>query len=158
MPGTVGERARELDRRTSRVLGPASDDDPELVGRLAPLPNFFDLAIPHESLPNVWTYTQPKTGDRLHAKDLDYTTTPDYYKGDPNGGYKSYVFTDHLSGEEIVKLRDKVEADTRKALGIPYNTSHPAIRYEHSMGQGLPASLFRMTGDAPEDSAALISI
>ena len=96
----------------------------------------------------VWTYTHKKSGDRLHAYDLDYTLTPDYYKGDPNGGYKAYVFTDNLSPGEIVTLRNKVENGARDALGIPFNTAQPAIRYEHSMGQGLPASLFRVTGGA----------
>ena len=109
---------------------------------------YYDLATPHDSMPGVWTYTHKKSGDRLHAYDLDYTLTPDYYKGDPNGGYKAYVFTDNLSPGEIVTLRNKVENGARDALGIPFNTAQPAIRYEHSMGQGLPASLFRVTGGA----------
>ena len=50
--------------------------------------------MPHASLPDVWTYTHPKTGDRLHAREVDYTVCADYYKGDPNGGYRSFVFTD----------------------------------------------------------------
>jgi hypothetical protein len=91
----------------------------------------------------VYTYTQKKTGDKLHAYDLDFTTTPDYYKGDPNGGYRSYVFTDNLSAGRIVELRDIVENDVRKTLSIPFYPANVAIRYEHSMGQGLPASLYR---------------
>jgi hypothetical protein len=39
-----------------------------------------------------------------------------------------------------------LEADVRAKLGIPYNTAAPALRYEHSMGQGgIPPSILRMT-------------
>lgn len=106
---------------------------------------YFDLAVPHEKLPGVWTYVQPKTGDRLHAYDVDFTTTPDYYKGDPNGGYKAFVFTDSLSSEEIVSLRDRVETDVRRELGISFNSGRAALRFEHSMGQGLPDFILRTT-------------
>jgi anaerobic magnesium-protoporphyrin IX monomethyl ester cyclase len=104
---------------------------------------YYDLAKRHPELPKVWTYSHKKTGDRLHAYDLDFTETPDYYKGDPNGGYKSYVFTDYLSAERIVALRDRVEREVRAALSIPFYSAKAAIRYEHSMGQGLPQSLYR---------------
>ena len=104
---------------------------------------YYDVAVPHETLAGVYTYTHPKTGDRLHAYDVDYSSTPDYYKGDPEDGYKSYVFTDHLSSEEIVKLRNWVEETVRDQLKIPFNPSRPAMRYEHSMGQGLPGTILR---------------
>ncbi|MDP2142884.1 MAG: radical SAM protein [Gallionella sp.] len=104
---------------------------------------YYDLATRHPELPGIWTYTHKKTGDRLHAYELDYTETPDYYKGDPNGGYKSYVYTDHLSADRIVALRDQVEREVRAALSIPFYDAKSAIRYEHSMGQGLPQSLYR---------------
>ncbi len=100
---------------------------------------YFDLAVPHRRKKGVWTYTHPKTGDRIHSREVDYTVTSDYYKGDPDGGYRSYVFTDHLSDKDIVKLRDMVERDVRKALNIPFNQSAAAMLYEHSMGQpGFP--------------------
>ncbi|MFA6310329.1 MAG: radical SAM protein [Sterolibacterium sp.] len=106
---------------------------------------YYDLATRDPDRQGIWTYTHKKTKDRLHAYELDYTVTPDYYKGDPNGGYKSYVFTDHLSAEEIVSLRDQVENEVRASLGIPFYPAKSAIRYEHSMGQGLPASLYKET-------------
>jgi anaerobic magnesium-protoporphyrin IX monomethyl ester cyclase len=107
---------------------------------------YYDMAEP--TAPGVWTYTQPKTGDRLHSYELDYATTPDYYKGDPSGGYKSYVFTDHLTAEQIVRLRDGVERDVRAALGVPFNPGAAALRYEHSMGQGLPGFIYRESAAA----------
>lgn len=104
---------------------------------------YYDEALPNPDHPGVWTYTQPKTGDRLHAEEVDFTTTAEYYKGDPNGGYVSHVFTDHLTAGEIVALRDTIENDVRAALGIPFNPSRAALLYEHSMGQNLPGSILR---------------
>jgi hypothetical protein len=104
---------------------------------------YYDLAVISDSVKNIWTYTHPQTGDRLHAYDVNFATTPDYYKGDPNGGYCSYVFTDQLTASEIVRLRDLVENEVRGALRIPFYPSNAALRYEHSMGQSIPQQLLR---------------
>ena len=112
---------------------------------------YYDLATPHPTEPNTWTYTQPVTGDRLHAYEVDYTTSANYYKGDPDGGYEAFVYTDYLSAKDIVRLRDQVEKDVRAKLGIPFNPGAPAMRYEHSMGQGLPDFIYR--GSQSENSA-----
>jgi len=108
---------------------------------------YYDEAVPHESMPGVWTYTYKKTGDRLHAYDVDYTRVAEYYKGNPDGGYHAYVFTDALDALELVQARDRVERDVRAALGIPFNPSAPAVRYEHSMGQPgqLPPNILRQS-------------
>jgi radical SAM superfamily enzyme YgiQ (UPF0313 family) len=115
---------------------------------------YYDLAVRHDSEPNVWTYTVPANGDRLHAYDVDYTVCADYYKGDPNGGYKSFVFTDHLAAEQIVALRDALEKEVRSKLRIPFNAGAAALRYEHSMGQGLPDFIHRMSGGTRLAAAA----
>ena len=108
---------------------------------------YYDEAVPHASLPDVWTYTYNRTGDRLHGYDVDYTRVAEYYKGNPDGGYHAYVFTDALSAKELVDARDFVERDVRAALGIPFNPATPASRYEHSMGQfgQLPPSILRQS-------------
>jgi anaerobic magnesium-protoporphyrin IX monomethyl ester cyclase len=49
-----------------------------------------------------------------------------------------------ISAERLVALRDMVERDVRRTLNIPFNSGAPAIRYEHSMGQGLPDFIHRM--------------
>jgi radical SAM superfamily enzyme YgiQ (UPF0313 family) len=100
---------------------------------------YYDYAIPNG---DYWTYTYQKTGDRLHAEEVDFTQVADYYKGDPDGGYHSYVHTDHISAEDLVKLRDATEREVREVLSIPFNQSAPARRYEHSMGQ-LPPFVLR---------------
>jgi len=107
---------------------------------------YYDEAV--ETKPGIWTYTYQKTGDKLHAHELDYNKTADYYKGDPDleGGYKSFVFTDEISSEELVKVRDDVEREVRTKLKIPFNASAASVNYEHSMGQGpLPHKILRET-------------
>lgn len=107
---------------------------------------YYDEAVLHDSIPGVWTYVSRKSGDRLHAYDVDFTRIAEYYKGKPDGGYRAYVFTDHLTSERLVELRDWVERSVRTALNIPFNPSATAARYEHSMGQGfngLPSWILR---------------
>ena len=107
---------------------------------------YYDFAVRDEKKEGVWIYTYQKTGDRLFSIELDYNEVADYYKGDPDGGYKAYVFTDYLRSDELVQLRDFVERDVRKKLGISFNPGAPAIRYEHSMGQfgtRLPTNILR---------------
>lgn len=103
---------------------------------------YYDLSVPHETLPGVWTYTA-RSGDRLHAREVDFSTTADFYKGIPGGGYQAFVFTDHLSSEDLIALRDGIENDVRKTLGIAFNQARPAMQFEHSMGQGLPDFILR---------------
>jgi radical SAM superfamily enzyme YgiQ (UPF0313 family) len=107
---------------------------------------YYDEALLSDKEKRIFTYTQPQTGDKLHSWDVDYTDTADYYKGDPDGGYKAFVFTDYLSSEEIVNLRDWVERDVREKLDIIFNPGRAALRYEHSMGQGLPDFILRHGG------------
>lgn len=105
---------------------------------------YYDEAIPNSEKPGIFTYVCKETGDRLHAYEVDFTEIAEYYKGDPEGGYHSYVFTDHLSAERLVELRDRVEKEVRQKLSIPFNAGKPAVRYEHSMGQGmLPPFILR---------------
>lgn len=103
---------------------------------------YYDLSVAHDTLPGTWTYTARKTGDRLHSRQVDFAVTADYYKGTP-GEYRAYVFTDHLSSEELVAVRDEIERDVRVRLGIPFNPARAAIQFDHSMGQGLPQNIVR---------------
>lgn len=107
---------------------------------------YYDEAVPHADRPGIWTYTYERTGDRLHQIEIDYTRVADYYKGDPDGGYHAYVFTDTLSPEDLVRERDRVERSVRAKLNIPFNPGAPARLYEHSMGQhGLPSFILRQS-------------
>ncbi len=108
---------------------------------------YYDEAVPHASMPDVWTYTYERTGDRLHAYDVDYTQVAEYYKGNPDGGYHAYVFTDALSATALVEARDHIEREVRATLGIAFNPGAPATRFEHSMGQpgALPSNILRQS-------------
>lgn len=118
---------------------------------------YYDFARRHPDKSNVWVYTYEKTGDKLYSYEVDYHEVADYYKGDPDGGYKAYVYTDHLSSQELVSLRDFVERDVRSKLNIPFNPGAPAIRYEHSMGQfggRLPSHILRISADYSKIASA----
>jgi hypothetical protein len=70
----------------------------------------------------------------------------DYYKGSPDDGYVSHVFTEHLSAAAIVRYRDDLERDVRQRLDIPFNPSAASVAFEHSMGQSrLPPRMLRTT-------------
>jgi radical SAM superfamily enzyme YgiQ (UPF0313 family) len=163
--GHPGESEGTVEDVRDWLIRNAVDDFDCTVITTYPGTPYYDFAEPHPSEPGVWTYTQPKTKDRLHSYEIDYTVCADYYKGDPNGGYRSFVFTDHLSAERLVMLRDAVEREVRAALRIPFNPGATALRYEHSMGQGLPGFIHRMARaerpldpsetPAPERAAAL---
>jgi len=102
---------------------------------------YYDEAIPHATLPGVWTYTYARNGDRLHSQDIDFLKVADYYKGDPKGGYKAFVFTDYLTSEQLVERRNWVEASVREKLTIPFPQARAALQYEHSTGQGANSGL-----------------
>lgn len=142
--GHPGESQESITAVHDWLLEVKPDDFDCTVITTYPGTPYYDEALPHETVPDAWTYTAKRTGDRLHAYDVDFTKVAEYYKGDPSGGYHSYVFTDHLSAERLVELRDWVETDVRAKLGIPFNAGAPALRYEHSMGQGeLPRFILR---------------
>jgi len=106
---------------------------------------YFDDAIKEK---DYYTYTSDLTGDRLYQSSIDYLSELDYYKGDPDGGYISYVWTDHMTPADLVTARDKLEKEVRAALQIPYNGARPAAKYEHSMGMGnisIPSHILRST-------------
>lgn len=96
----------------------------------------------------VWVYTC-KNGDRLYQEEVDYTHEADYYKGDPEDGYTSHVWTDSVDPKTLVLRRNELEAAVREKLGIPFNQSRPATLYEHSMGQSPPPYILRSTTPLP---------
>jgi len=86
---------------------------------------YFDEA--EETSPGIWTYTYHKTGDRLHSVEVNYNETAEYYMGIP-GEYTSYVYTDSLTAEDLVRLRVCLEADVRSFLHIPYTEASSGVR------------------------------
>lgn len=91
---------------------------------------YFDEAVEHEG---VCTFTTKDNGDRLHYWALDFTKDVPYYKGIP-GTYQAYVWTDALSSDKIVTMRDAIETEVRGKLGIAWPQKWQATT-DHSMGQ-----------------------
>lgn len=140
-PGESRETAEET-RRWLLDVRPADFD----VSVITPYPGspYYDDAVA-TSDPNVWAYTVAN-GDVLYQSEIDYTCVADYYKGIPDDGYVSHVFTEHLSAAEIVRYRDDLERDVRQRLDIPFNPSAASVAFEHSMGQSrLPPRMLRAT-------------
>jgi radical SAM superfamily enzyme YgiQ (UPF0313 family) len=140
--GHPGESPETVRATRDWLLEVRPDDFDATVITTYPGTPYFDEAI--ETSPRVWTYTA-KGGDRLHSLEVDYAQVAEYYKGVP-GEYTSYTYTDHLSATELTRQRDWLEADVRAALGIPYHSAAPSVRYDHSMGQGaIPGNILRRT-------------
>jgi radical SAM superfamily enzyme YgiQ (UPF0313 family) len=146
--GHPGESARTVRETHEWLIEAAPADFDVTIITTYPGTPYYDEAVPHDRLEDVWTYTYRQTGDRLHGYEVDFTRVAEYYKGNPDGGYQAYVFTDHLSAIELVEARDAIERGVRAALKIPFNPSAPSMRYEHSMGQpgALPDYILRRTG------------
>ncbi|MGE3165889.1 MAG: radical SAM protein [Planctomycetota bacterium] len=155
--GHPGESPQTIAETQDWLLEVKPDDFDVTIITTYPGTPYFDRAVPDPQRANVWIYTQPKTGDRLYAEEVDYLRTADYYKGDPNGGYRSFVFTDHLTPEQLVALRDGVEREVRRVLDIPFNPGAEKVHYEHSMGQSgpLPPSILRRTRPSPAATAVV---
>lgn len=141
--GHAGETRETVEQTRDWLLHVKPDDFDVTIITTYPGSPYYDSAV--ETSQGVWTYTSPKTGDRLHTLELDYRKVADYYKGIPGGGYRAYVYTDDLTSDDLVSLRDDVESNVRGRLGIPFNSSAPAIAFEHSMGQSgpLPSNILR---------------
>lgn len=144
--GHPGESTETVAETRQWLMDQKPDDFDVTIITTYPGTPYFDHAVRRSNLENIWTYTWPKTGDQLHAKEIDFSEQAGYYKGIP-GEYESYVFTDHLTPEDLVRLRDDLESEVREKLCIPFNSSAAAQRYEHSMGQcgKLPDNILRST-------------
>ena len=139
--GHPGESDETLAETHRWLLGVKPDDFDVTIITVYPGTPYYDEAVPHPAKKGIWIYSHEN--ERLYSEEIDYRLVADYYKGNPDGGYKSYVFTDHLTAEEIVRWRDLIERDVRHKLKIPFNPNLPAKSYEHTMGAGLPQYILK---------------
>ncbi len=146
--GHPGETRETVMQTKEWLIQTKPDDFDATIITCYPGTPYYDEAVPVPDKPGIWKYTYQKTGAALYQIDSDFTTRAEYYKGDPNGGYISYVYTETLSPQDLVTLRDEVEQEVRRILGIPFNPSAPSLFYEHSMGQHgthIPPYILRMS-------------
>lgn len=129
--GHPGESSETVEATRQWLLQVKPDEFDVTIITVYPGTPYYDDA--REEQPGVWTYRDPRNGDVLHATDVDQLTHENFYKGVP-GSYRSFVYTDALTSEELCALRDDVESDVRAKLSIPYPTA-AAASYDHSMGQ-----------------------
>ena len=142
--GHAGESAETIAETEQWLIDERPDEFDATVITVYPGSPYYDQAIHHKD--DVWRFET--NGDSLYFYDLDFTEEQAYYKGTP-GEYKSFVFTDHLTGADLVRLRDGLEERVRRELNIPWQIGAPARRYEHSMGMGLPDSILRSAATGP---------
>ena len=144
--GHAGESHESIENTKKWLLEVEPDEFDCTIITTYPGSPYFDDAKKEN---HYYVYTDSKSGDKLYQASVDYLSKLDYYKGDPEDGYISYVWTQNISAEELVSERDKLEADVRKKLNIRYNPSRPGMVYEHSMGMGnidIPSHILRFTG------------
>jgi len=139
--GHPGESPETIQETKDWLLENKPDDFDVTIITPYPGSPYYDEAVLDKD--GNWVYTYAETGDRLYQKEVDYFKIADYYKGSPDGGYQSYVWTDDLSCEQLCTERDSLEREVRRLLRIPFNASAAAMTYEHSMGQGLDARILR---------------
>lgn len=151
--GHPGEKEETIRATAEWLLAVQPDDFDATVITTYPGTPYFDEAVETEQ--GRWTYTYEKTGDRLHSVEVDFREVAEYYKGVP-GEYTAFVSTDYLTAPDLVRLRDWLEGDVRSKLDIPYNQASPAVRYEHSMGQGvIPATILRTTSSSNSSAVGI---
>jgi anaerobic magnesium-protoporphyrin IX monomethyl ester cyclase len=132
--GHPGESEDTIEATRDWLLEVTPDEFDVTVITTYPGTPYYDDA--RESSQGIWTYVDPRNGDRLHAYHVDHLTDQSFYKGTP-GSYRSFVFTDYLTAEQICQRRDALEAEVRSALKIPYPTAAAALNWEHSMGASI---------------------
>ena len=133
--GHPGESVDTINETKKWLLDIKPDEFDVTVITPYPGSPYYDESV--KTSENVWTYTYKKTGDRLHSSQIDYNEVSDYYKG-IIGEYKSYTWTDFLTSDDIVFLRDELEKDVKEGLKIStIKTESSSIVYEHSMGQNI---------------------
>jgi len=153
--GHAGESSETIENTKNWLLKAQPEEFDCTIITTYPGSPYFDEAVKRG---DHYVYTSDISGDKLYQKPLNYLVDQDYYKGDPSGGYISYVWTDHISAENLVKERNLLEKEVREKLSIPFYSARPGIKYEHSMGQGnliIPEFILRQTEKVVDEQHSL---
>lgn len=132
--GHPGESAETIQETVDWVREIRPDDFDMTIVTVYPGTEYHDAAVRHPDTPDLWIYTAPETGDRLYNKSVNYLDDSNFFKGKSRDDYKAYVYTDHLSTEELVVVRDRADRTLRVDLGIASPLDIAMQEAEHSMG------------------------
>jgi len=145
--GHAGESCESIENTKNWLLEVRPEEFDCTIITTYPGSPYFDAAIKEG---DHYVYTDSRNGDKLYQSSIDYLSELDYYKGDPEEGYVSYVWTQNISAGDLVTERGKLEEEVRRKLNIPFNPSRPGLVYEHSMGMGnikIPSHILRSSAE-----------
>ena len=128
--GHPGESEETVYATRDWLLAEKPDDFDATCITLYPGTPYWDHSV-RVGADDVYRYQY--AGDNLYSMDVDFLREQAFYKGIP-GHYRSFVWTDSLTPERLVVLRDSVESEVREKLKLPYPQG-TAKQYESSMGQ-----------------------
>lgn len=106
--GHPGESEESVNETRDWLREVQPDDFDVTIIAVYPGTSYYDEAMATEE---GWTYTI--NGDRLHSDEIDCRFVANYYKGAPDA-YTSYVHTDYLTAQDLVRLRYQVETEFGK--------------------------------------------
>lgn len=104
-PGESEDTVNET-RQWLRAVRP--DDFDVTIIAVYPGTSYYDEAV---QTSEGWTYTI--NGDALHSEEIDCRFVANYYKGAPDA-YTSFVHTDYLTAQDLVRKRYEVETEFGK--------------------------------------------
>ncbi len=142
-PGESEKTAEESRNWVINNLWPNWDDVDWTIITQYPGSPYYDHSE-YDDCKQAWRYSIIVDGQTLalNSREMNFATDAYYYKGIP-GEYDVYVWTDHLSTDQLATLRDQAEKDTRSALKLAPITATTPRTFEHSMGQHLPTDILR---------------
>jgi hypothetical protein len=140
--GHPGESRATIDESIDWVLANRPEEVDWTVITQYPGSPYYDHS---EREGDHWVYVEPRGKEKLYSADPDFLKEAAFYKGIP-GDYTSYVWTDYLSAEELVELRDEAERVAQEELGLSKIQNVAAQQFEHSMGL-TPRVLRSTSGD-----------
>jgi anaerobic magnesium-protoporphyrin IX monomethyl ester cyclase len=128
--GHPGESVRSVHATGDFLLTTRPDDFDVTIITVYPGTPYYDDAQP--SSDGSYWYMSPNR-DHLYMHDVDQFRDENFYKGMP-GHYQSYVWTDYLTRQSLLRHRDELETQCRERLNIPWPSTPAARQFEHSMG------------------------
>jgi len=137
--GHPGESEQTISDSLDWILHTRPDEVDWTIITEYPGSPYFDESVKQGA--GVWAFTNKRTGGVLYSKEINYAEESNYYKGIP-GSYTSFVWTDYISSERLVEMRELCETTSRAILKLPPIQSVIAEQFEHSMG-ALPNNILR---------------